>query len=215
MIKLLIKIIVSTFLSAVSIVLFSLWLLFGTIVLLALIIRLISLYTIALLNSFISSTPLCYNYTKAIEDVIDMYINTFIKILNIPILPWRPITENDNNTFRALLNTEIYELKKSWAITLIVFVSYVLSFGFSLAWIISEKEEKISEKYETELLETRSNLEKYITLSNTTETKVIDMKLQIIKSLYCERKWNTRSISKVLDISPDEVDQLIEKYDIK
>ena len=214
MIKPIIKSIVSTFLSAVSIVLFLLWLLFGSLVLLALIIRLISLYTIALLNSFVSSTPITYNYTKAIEDVIDMYINTYIKILSIPLLPWKPFQEKDNSSFRALLDSEMYELKKSWAITLIVFVSYILSFSFSLAMITSKKEEKINKVYETEVSNLKADLSKYEVLSSDNEAKYIDLKVQIITSLYKERRWRVETISKVMDLPLEQVIDIIDKNNI-
>lgn len=215
MIKIIIKIIVSIFLSVVSIVLFALWLLFGTLMLIALILRLISLYTIALLNSFVSSTPLTYNYTKAIEDVIDMYISTYIKILNMPLLPWRPFTEKENSSFRALLDSEIYELKKSWAITLIVFISYVVSFSFSLALINSKKEEKIRKIYEPELTELKTELFKYQTLNTDNGVNVIDLKVHIIRSLYSNWKWNISSIAEVLNTQTEQVAEIIEKYNIE
>ncbi|MGE4290523.1 MAG: hypothetical protein AB7E36_17750 [Salinivirgaceae bacterium] len=213
-----IKFIVSVFLSIVATILIVLWLGFGTLLLIALLIRLISLYTIALLNSFTSGVPLIHDYPKAIEEAIDMYISTYRKLLSLPLLPWKQTQLNeDNNKLRALLPTELDELKKSWAITVIVFASYILSLSMGMAYYIQRNNHNADSKYQPQIVAITDTLKNYQLANYLMSQDLQSAKQQqivTISNLY--RYWNYSiiSISKIMGISPEEVRQIIEENDI-
>ena len=56
-----------------------------------------------MLNSFVSGTSLTHDYTKAIDDVIDMYLKTYSKIISMPMLPWLKVEDSSASDFRLLL----------------------------------------------------------------------------------------------------------------
>ena len=218
MIAKIIKAIASVFFAVVALILFFLWLLVGTLLLIALLIRLIALYTIALLNSFVSGTPLIHDYTKAIEEVIDMYLNTYVKIINMPKLPWIPIPDSDTNTLRALLSTELAELKKSWIITVIVFLSYICSFGFGIAILIHVDNNKAKKKFESEINLIKRDFQE-------SNKKVIELesilleynedRIKTISILYCEKRYSVKSIARFLNVSQDVVRKIIKEQKLK
>lgn len=132
-----VKTIVTIFMIMASIILFCCWAVLGSLLLFTLILRIIILYTIALSNAFISGTNLTHDYSSAIEDIIKIYIGTYARILSMPKLTWKALAHTEQISFEALLSEELEELKKSWVITIIIFLSYTLSFGISLAILVS------------------------------------------------------------------------------
>lgn len=217
MISNIIKFIVSIFLLIVSVLLFALWLILGTILLTALIIRFISLYTIALLNSFVSGTPLIHDYTKAIEDIINMYLDTFAKILSMPKLPWQNDYNKDSTNLRALLPTEIAELKKSWAITLVVFASYIISFGFCLAIISQSGKDKQKNEYEIELKKLEGNYNQLVNEIHTYKIIISEFEknnVNAVRILYSNKNYSINSISEFLNLTPEKIREIINENNI-
>ncbi|GAG30708.1 unnamed protein product [marine sediment metagenome] len=208
-----VKIIITTFLTVVTLFLFVLWLIFGTLLLIALLIRLVSLYTIALLNSFISATPLTQDYTIAIEDVINMYINIFSKILSMPQLPWIPLSNISNKGFRALLPTEMQEIKKSWAITLVVFVSYIFSLGISSSFFVNEA---YKNKFESKINFLNDSINDLVMTHNKTMINIMtekDKETRIIQDLRSDYRFRILSIAELFEISQDSVNQIINEQE--
>jgi hypothetical protein len=216
MIVYIIKFIVSIFLFIVSIILFVLWLFLGSIFLIAMIIRLISLYTIALLNSFVSGNPLTHDYVKAIEDIIDMYLKTYVKIFTMCKLPWLNVNIIEKSNLRSLLSTEIHELKKSWAITLIVFVSYTASFGVSLAVIAHKDNDELKHAYELKIERIQEDLNK-AELQNDefdkTITKLTNQRIRLVSDLY-RRNYTIKEIALYMYTTPAEIQEFIDNNNI-
>lgn len=214
MIVKIIKLIVSGFLLIVALLLFSLWLVLGTLLLVAMIIRFISLYTIALLNSFVSSTPLTQDYSKAIEEVIDMYLDTYGKILSMPTLPWKDTSEKHNNNLRALLPNEITELKKSWAITLVVFISYIFAFGLSFAYLTHKENKELKAQYEIKIAKTAEKYRDALKFKQVNE-ELNEKIANAVNDLYVNKRYSIGSISGFFNTTPDEIRKIIDANNIK
>lgn len=217
MVTIFIKSLVSVILTGVALILTVLWFLFGTILLFTLIIRLIALYTIALLNSFVSGNPILYDYTKAIEEVVDTYLNTYIKILRMPLMPWEEAVNQNENNLKKLLSTEMYELRKSWIITVVVFLTYTFSFGLGIAHLTFKENKNLKEKHFHELESATKQIQN---LQNTKlEYKtIIEQKernqLHAIKTLYVEKRYSVKSISRFLNIPYNKVEEVISEKNI-
>jgi hypothetical protein len=203
MINIITKSIATLFLFVVSVIVFFLWLSFGTIMLIALLLRLISLYTISLLTSFISGTQPKQDYIHAIEASIDTYISRFVKIINMPRLPWLPLQPDAITEVGQILQLELETIKKNWIISIAVFLSYIISAGSSTAFII----------YKTNGLNSFSERrsEKNIELKHRIE----DLQTEIIKNhkernatineLYYKYHISTPCISDAFEISKDSI----------
>jgi len=156
-----IKLIVTVFFLVIAAILIVLWSIIGTILLPAVLIRVIALYTMSLLNSFVSGGTSNHDYSKAIDDVLKMYLNGFIRIIKLPSYPWITTEDTEHVSFKSLLPSEVSEIKKSWLITMLVFLSYTISFGVSLAFLFYRENLKKEDFIQMQLdYETRiANLE--------------------------------------------------------
>lgn len=187
--ELLNKCIKTVFFLIISILVILIWFTVGTLMFTALLIRVISLYTIALLNSFVSGTLPPQDYPKAIEDVIQIYINTFWEILKLPSIPWKTNEESKNAGFTAVVSNEIKDMKKNWLITFFIFASYSLSFGGSLAFLIfredfkKEKIEQIRSQYEAKTGLLKQEKSQYINDFNRLRKENTDYRKQIDNAL--------------------------------
>jgi len=204
MIRLIVNIIVTIFLFIVSAILTILWLAIGTLYLIVMLLRIISLYTIALINSFISGTPLTYDYNKAIEEIVGNYINAYFRIWKLPLSPWTKAPSTSNSNLRGLLDSERAELKKSWLVTTIVFISYILSFGYSLAYLANKGiGQKLFNKTSISFddrFEIMKQLNIFIEAYNTQDTV-------LLKTVLAE------NITKFEDVKDDNKSKLIQKID--
>lgn len=217
MIANIIKTITSGFFLVVAIILFGLWLIFGTLLLVSLIIRLIALYTIALMNSFVSGTTLTQDYPKAIDEVIDKYLAAYIKILSMPLLPWLDIQISEGDSFRSLLQTEMAELRKSWAITILVFFSYIFCFGASLALLVYQGNAQINGAYEEKIGEMKNRFSEVEIQKIQLESEIQKNhkeKIEAIRTLYQARNYSVSSIAEILSSSREDVMKILEENDI-
>jgi hypothetical protein len=214
MITKIIKILVSAFLLVVSIILFTLWLTFGTLLLIVWLIRLISLYTIALLNSFASGSLLTFDYNKAIEEAIELYINTYRRIMNMPLLPWQPLSSEAPGSIKALLPIELDLLKKSWIISLIVFFTYLTSLGISSTYIIFYGKMSKINLYEEELVQSSSRIDDLQKKNKILVTEIRVLRSQRNSSVYklsLENEYSINTLSRIFETSPDSI-KLILNY---
>jgi hypothetical protein len=185
MIPKIIKVIITVFLVAVCVSLIMLWLVFGTILLITLLFRLIVLYTIALLNNSVSGTPLTHDYNTAINEVVEMYIDKYIKFIAIPKLPWVEIESSSNKGFKAISLKELEMLKKSWIITIIVFISYLVSFSLPLALVVSKNKKMDEQQIQNEINSYKSEI-KIEMDSMLNELEIMRSKHETLKGEYLE-----------------------------
>lgn len=214
-----IKSIVSLFLFLVAVLLSFIWLVLGTLFLFVTLIRFIALYTIALINSFISGNPVTHNYMTAIEEIINMYVNTYAKIFSMPTLPWSDDQNDKGEQLRALLPSEINELKKSWAVTLAVFISYLGFLGSTTAMLIYRDNYNLKKEYEPKIQSLNNQIqnaneikEKYestIDKYKLSSKKEVKRKIKTISKLYKERGYSIRSISEIMGINYAETKKFI------
>jgi len=210
MIAKIIKTLVSAFLTVVSLILFTLWLTFGTVLLIVWLIRLISLYTIALLNSFVSGSLLTHDYNKSIEEAIELYINTYKKIVNMPLLPWQPLSSDAPSSLKALLPIELDLIRKSWIISLAVFFSYIASLGISSSYLIFFGKISKSNEYAKELIQSNLKINELQNKSKELYIKISNYDNSIYK-LNKESNLSVSSLARIFNTSPDSIKLIIDK----
>ncbi|WP_299547618.1 hypothetical protein [Seonamhaeicola sp.] len=147
MVTFIVKVIVTLFLFLVAAIITGFWLLFGTVYLVLMLTRIIIIYTIALINSFISGTVLKEDYNKAIEEIVNTYVFNYVKICSLPIMIWHNQLTPSNQGLKQILSIELLEIKKSWFITTTVFVSFMLSFGLCLSCLLYANNKEMIDAY--------------------------------------------------------------------
>jgi len=157
---------------------------------------------------------LTHDYNKSIEEAIELYINTYKKIINMPLLPWQPLTTDATGSLKSLLPIELDLMKKSWIISLAVFFSYLASLGISSSYLIFYGKIAKSNKYVKELVQANANINELQNKNNELILKLNDYKTirnNSISKLNKENNVSVYTLANIFNISPDSIRYIISK----